>query len=285
MSEGGFRGEDRLTYGPAELEAAAAAVRAESSLVPRVALVLGSGLGGYADGLAGRTAVPYERIPGFPKATVAGHAGRLVLGTVGETPVVAQQGRLHVYEGWSAAQVTFPLRVMYALGARVLLLTNAAGGVNRNFRIGDFMLIEDQVNFQFRSPLRGAGPLVDSDRFVDMARAFSPRLTRLAEDAARAHAIPGVRRGVYWGNLGPAYETPAEVRMAGGLGGDAVGMSTVPEVVTASHLGMETVGIACISNAAAGLSDSPLTHDEVIAVTDARRAEFTRFLDIVIPQL
>lgn len=280
-----FRAGDRLGYGTAEIEAAAAEVRARSDLRPRVALILGSGLGSYADQFEASVAVPYHEIPGFPISTVEGHAGRLVLGRIGDTVCVAQQGRFHPYEGYSAAQVTFPLRVMRALGAEVLVVTNAAGGVDHRLEPGDLMLIGDQVNFQFRSPLRGDGPLVESDRFVDLAEPFSKRLLAIAAETAAGLGLSRIRTGTYWGNLGPTYETRAEIRMVRDLGGDAVGMSTVAEVIVAAHLGMETLGITCISNKAAGLSPTPLSHHEVIEVTTAIQSSFRRFLDGLIPQL
>jgi purine-nucleoside phosphorylase len=280
-----FRDGDLLRYGPEEVARAVETVRSRTPLVPEVALILGSGLGGMADGFEDAVRVPYAEIPGFPRSTVEGHAGRLVLGRVGKTPAVAQQGRFHLYEGYSAAEVTFPLRVLHALGARILLVTNAAGGVDPRLRPGDLMVIEDQVNFQFRSPLRGRGPLVDADRFVDLGDALSPRLVDLALRVAAEQGIPRVRAGTYWGNLGPAYETPAEVQMVRTLGGDAVGMSTVPEVVVARHLQMEVLGIACISNLAAGLSPTPLTHEEVIEVTREVEGAFSGLVSALVPRL
>jgi len=280
----GFRDHDVIEYGPDEVAAAAALVRTRSDLQPAVALVLGSGLGGYADRFDDTVAVPYGDIPGFPVSTVVGHAGQLVLGKVHGVPVVAQQGRFHPYEGWSSAEVVFPLRVMHALGATAVVVTNAAGGVDPDFRPGDLMLIEDLINFQFRSALRGSGPLVDADRFVDLSHPFSPRLIAIAEATAAELGLR-VRKGTYWGNLGPTYETKAEIRMVARLGGHAVGMSTVGEVVTAAHLGMETLGITCISNPAAGLSTERLSHDEVLEVTTRIRESFTGYLDAIVPQI
>jgi len=280
----GFRDGDVLAYDTSAVTAAAEVVRKRSALVPRVAFILGSGLGAFAEKFEDAVSVPYAGIPGFPRSTVAGHAGNLVLGTVEGTPVVAQQGRFHPYEGYAASQVTFPLRVMHALGARVLVVTNAAGGANPALRPGDLMVIEDIVNFQFRSPLRGSGPLVDDSRFVDLGGPFSPRLRQVAEDAAQGLGIP-IRSGTYWGNLGPVYETPAEIAMIRRLGGDAVGMSTVAEVIAAAHLGMETLGITCISNLAAGLSPTPLAHAEVIEVTSRIQGTFLGFLAHLTPKL
>jgi purine-nucleoside phosphorylase len=274
-----------MAYGPGDVSRAAAAVRSRSDLTPQVALILGSGLGAFADTFADRTAVDYADLPGFPIATVEGHAGRLVLGTAGGVAVAAQQGRFHLYEGYSAAQITFPLRVMHALGAGVLVVTNAAGGVDHRLEPGDLMLIEDQVNLQFRSPLRGRGPLVDRDRFVDLSSPFSRRLLDVALKSAAELGLARVRLGTYWGNLGPAYETPAEIQMVKRFGGDAVGMSTVAEVVAARHLGMEVLGISCISNRAAGLSTEPLHHEEVMEVTARVREMFTRFLEALLPGL
>ncbi len=274
-----------MAYGPEEVERAAAAVRARTDQVPGVALILGSGLGDYADTFADRVAVDYADLPGFPVSTVEGHAGRLVLGAANGVPAAAQQGRFHLYEGYSAAQITFPLRVMHALGARVLVVTNAAGGVDHRLEPGDLMLIEDQMNLQFQSPLRGRGPLLDRDRFVDMSEPFSRRLLDVAHRTAAELGLARVRAGTYWGNLGPAYETPAEIRMVKRFGGDAVGMSTVAEVVAARHLGMEVLGISCISNLAAGLSAEPLHHQEVMEVTARVRETFTRFLQALLPRL
>jgi len=281
---GGFRETDQITFDPGEVATGAAAVRVRSAIQPRVAFILGSGLGGFADCFSDRTAVPYKEIPGFPRSTVPGHAGNLVLGHVEGVPVVAQQGRFHPYEGYSAATVSFPLRVMHALGARILVVTNAAGGANPGFRPGDLMLIEDHINFQFRAPIRGSGPLVDDSRFVDLACPFSPRLRSQAAAVALELGIP-IRHGTYWGNLGPVYETPAEIAMVRRLGGDAVGMSTVSEVIVAAHLGMETLGITCISNLAAGLSRTPLNHEEVIDVTSRVQETFLELLRKVTTKL
>ncbi len=279
------REHDVIEFTPGDVARAAGAVRARTPLEPRVALILGSGLGGYADRFGDAVAVDYADLPGFPVSTVEGHAGRLVLGAAAGVPAVAQQGRFHPYEGYSAAQVTFPLRVMHALGARVLVVTNAAGGVDPRLEPGDLMLIEDHVNFQFRSPLRGRGPVVDADRFVDLSEPYSRRLLRTAEATAAELGLVRVRTGTYFGGLGPSYETPAEVRMIRALGGDAVGMSTVPEVIVARHLGMEVLGITCVSNRAAGLSAQPLAHDEVIEVTERVRETFTRYLEALVPRL
>jgi purine-nucleoside phosphorylase len=264
------------------VDAAVAAARRRAAATPRVALILGSGLGAYAEGFTEAWEIPYTQVPGIPAASVQGHGGKFVGGMRSGVSVVAQAGRLHPYEGHSPSIVGFPLRVMHGLGARILIVTNAAGGVGAAMDPGVLMLIADHVNFQFAGPLRGRGPLVDGDRLVDLSEPYSRRLLALAAEAARAARIPGVRTGVYWGNQGPAYETPAEVRMIRSLGGDAVGMSTVPEVVTARHLGMDVLGVACIANRAAGLSAVPLSHADVIAQVSENRERLTVLLDAVL---
>ena len=285
MSGDGFREADRIAFGREDVERAAEAVRSRVPGTPSVALILGSGLGGYADGFAERTAVEYADIPGFPVSTVEGHRGFLVLGKAAGVPVVAQQGRFHLYEGYSAAQITFPLRVMHALGAKVLVVTNAAGGVNHRLEPGDLLVLEDQINFSFRSPLRGHGPVVDADRFVDMSEPYTRRLQRIALETAAELGLDRVGSGTYWGGTGPSYETAAEVEVIRRLGGDAVGMSTVPEVIVARQLGMEVLGITCISNRATGLSRRALSHEEVIQVTTRIRETFTRYLETLLPRL
>jgi purine-nucleoside phosphorylase len=280
----GFRDGDRIRTTPEEIAAAVGRIRAAGGPVPRVALVLGSGLGSLAEGVEDPVVIPYADLPGFPVTSVAGHAGCLVLGTLAGVPVVIQNGRYHLYEGHSAATVGFPTRVLHAAGAAVLVVTNAAGGVGSTLAAGDLMLIEDHVLFQFRSPLRGRGPLVDGNRFVDLSRPYSRRLIALAEATARDRQLP-LRRGTYWANAGPAYETPAEVRMIRKLGGDAVGMSTVPEVLTARHLGMEVLGLCGITNLAAGLSAGPLSHREVVAAAGGLTARLTDLLRALVPHL
>ncbi|MDI3327065.1 MAG: purine-nucleoside phosphorylase [Alicyclobacillaceae bacterium] len=230
---------------------------------PRAALILGSGLGDLADSFSGATAIPYRDIPEFPVSTVIGHAGRLVFGRLEGVPVVAMQGRFHLYEGYTPEQVAFPVRVMRVLGAEFLIVTNAAGGVHPDWRPGDLMLIRDHLNLTGRNPL--VGPNDDSlgPRFPDMSRAYDRELLEFARQAGAELGIP-LREGVYAGLLGPTFETPAEIRMLRILGADAVGMSTVTEVIAARHAGMRVLGISCISNMAAGILDQPLTHEEVI---------------------
>jgi purine-nucleoside phosphorylase len=232
---------------------------------PVAGLVLGSGLGGLARRLEAARAVDYSDLPGFAEPTVPGHAGRLLVGTLGGRPVVALAGRFHVYEGHSAASAAFPVRVLHALGAPVLLLANAAGGIRADLAPGDLMLIRDHVNLSFRNPLIGR-VVAGDERFPDMSDPWDAALRALLADCA-AHLGIAVKEGVYGGLAGPSYETPAEVRMLGGLGIDAVGMSTVHEVIVARALGMRVAGVSCITNKAAGLGEGPIDHQEVLDMT------------------
>jgi purine-nucleoside phosphorylase len=227
------------------------------------AIVLGSGLGGLAAELEGARRVPFGEVPGFPAATVAGHAGALIAGRLAGRDVVALAGRFHMYEGHAAALAAFPVRVMHALGARTLVVSNAAGGVRRTFRAGDLMVIADHINLMWRNPLTGR--LEDGDaRFPDMSDPYDRELRALLADVGAETGI-ALQEGVYCGLLGPTYETPAEVRMLERLGADAVGMSTVPETVAARAIGMRVAGVSCITNLACGLSMHPLSHEEVLA--------------------
>lgn len=266
-----------------QLETALSAVRAQDPRTPAVALILGSGLGALADELAEPVRIPFAEIPGFPPAGVAGHAGRLVIGTLEGHVCVVLQGRLHLYEGYDPAVVALPTRVMLGLGARTLIVTNAAGGIAPAFRAGDLMLIEDHINCTGRNPLVGPA-LPDERRFPDMTAAYDPRLRELAEQVAAAEGLQLVR-GVYAATLGPSYETPAEVRLLGKLGADAVGMSTVPEVIVARARGVPVLGISLISNVAAGITGEPLSHDEVIAAGAAASDRFARLLRGVLRRL
>jgi purine-nucleoside phosphorylase len=247
--------------------------QAESPL----AVVLGSGLGALADALEDARSMPFTALPGFPPPTVEGHRGRLVYGKLAHTPVLALQGRIHGYEGHDAAVVAFPARVLGALGARALVLTNAAGGCNPSFAPGDLMRITDHINFTGRNPLTGPNEDQLGPRFPDLTHAWDARLATALEEAARGLGQT-LRAGVYIQMSGPSYETPAEIRMARALGADAVGMSTVPEAIAAAQMGLPVAGISCITNLAAGISQHPLTHQEVVEV--ARAAE-SRFLDLL----
>ncbi len=257
---------DSPAYGAAAAQAAADAIRARIGDVrPVAAVILGSGLGGLAQRISEPRTVPFRDVPGFPSATVVGHSGTLIAGSLGGREVIALAGRFHMYEGHDAALAGFPVRVLHALGVPVLFVSNAAGGIRRTFRAGDLMLIRDHINLMFRNPLTGA--VVDGDdRFPDMSAPYDEALSRMLREHAIALGIP-LQEGVYAGLLGPAYETPAEVRMLGVLGADAVGMSTVPEVIVARAIGMRVAGISCVTNLASGLSANPLSHSEVLETT------------------
>lgn len=261
----------------ARVEAALAAVRKRTTVSPRVALVLGSGLGGFADTLEGATKIPYAEIPTMPVSAVVGHAGNLVVGRAEGVDVVAMQGRVHLYEGHSPADVVFGARLMIRMGARIVIVTNAAGGANPSFSPGDLMLIEDHLNLTGQSSLTGPNEETFGPRFPDMSHAYDPGLRALALEAASAAGFQLVR-GVYAGNLGPAYETPAEVRMAQRLGADAVGMSTVLETIAARHMGARVLGVSCITNKAAGLSPTALHHAEVEETARQARGRFVALL-------
>jgi purine-nucleoside phosphorylase len=233
--------------------------------IPVAGIILGSGLGGLAAKIRDAVSVPFADVPGFPSATVVGHAGRLIAGTLGGKRVIALAGRFHMYEGHDAALAGFPVRVLHALGARTLFVSNAAGGVNATFAPGDLMLIRDHINLMFRNPLIGA--LESSDeRFPDMSRPYDDTLAQILIGQAASLRF-SLREGVYCGLLGPTYETLAEVRMLATLGADAVGMSTVPEVIVARALAMRVAGVSCITNHAAGISPQPLSHAEVLETT------------------
>ena len=239
---------------------------------PVVGLILGSGLGELTKTIENQRFVPYADLPGFAIPTIAGHLGRLICGTLGGHQVLALAGRFHVYEGHSAAQSAFPVRVLHALGATTLLLSNAAGGIRRSFKPGDLMIIKDHVNLTWRNPL--IGPVVPGDeRFPDMSEPWDPALRKLLTECAAKVGVP-VTEGVYVGLTGPSYETPAEVRMLQTFGVDAVGMSTVHEVIVARAIGMRVAGMSCITNLAAGLSDEMITHREVLEVTKAAGEKF-----------
>jgi purine-nucleoside phosphorylase len=239
---------------------------------PVLGFVLGSGLGGLAKRIEQPRSIAYLDLPGFATPTVPGHAGRLIAGRLAGRPVVAMAGRFHVYEGHSAAQSAFPVRVLHALGAGTLLLSNAAGGIRRSLKPGDLMIIRDHVNLTWRNPL--TGPVVPGDeRFPDMSDPWDPALRALLAESAAAAGVP-VTEGVYFGLSGPSYETPAEVRMLEKLGADAVGMSTVHEVIVARAIGMRVAGMSCITNPGAGLGEQPISHAEVLEVMKAAGRKF-----------
>lgn len=242
-------------------------VQQKITFKPEIALILGSGLGDYADTMEVAETLDYHDIEGFPVSTVPGHKGRFVFGYAGGVPIVAMQGRVHFYEGYKPQDVVLPIRLMKLMGAKVLFLTNAAGGINRSFNAGDFMLITDQISMSVPSPLIGENIDELGVRFPDMSEVYSRRLRKIIENAAVTAGVP-LRRGVYIQTTGPQYETPAEIRAYERLGADAVGMSTAIEAIAARHAGMEICGISCISNLAAGISVNPLTHAEVQETAD-----------------
>ncbi len=241
---------------------AVARIQKLSRLRPTLALVLGSGFNHVLHDLDVDARLAYSKIPGFPKTTVAGHGGELLIGKLGGTPVIILSGRAHYYEGHSMEQVTFAVRTLAACGVKDLLLTNAAGGINRKFRVGDFMLLTDHINFMGANPLRGPA-LPGLPRFVDLSQAYDPSLNKLAVAASRKIKLP-LHSGVYLAVSGPSYETPAEIKAFARLGADAVGMSTVPETLAAQQCGLRVAAISCITNLAAGISKTPISHDEVL---------------------
>jgi purine-nucleoside phosphorylase len=266
------------------LEAAVAFIRAKTPLAPRIAITLGSGLGALADHMAVAAAIPYAEIPTFPRSTVEGHAGRLVLGHLDGAPVVAMHGRVHYYEGHAITEVVFPLRVMWALGAEIFLVTNAAGGINRQWTAGDLMIMADHINFMGANPLIGRNDPSLGPRFPDLSGAYDAELIGVAERAAAAEGIP-IRKGVYVAVSGPNYETPAELRMLGRWGADAVGMSTVPEVIAARHLGMRVLGLTAITDMATGEQVQPVTHDAVLATARALEPRFVALVRRIVREL
>jgi purine-nucleoside phosphorylase len=265
-------------------EHASRVIRARTKLEPRIAIVLGSGLGGFADDFDEAVGIPYEEIPGFMRSTAQGHAGRLVIGKVDTVPVVAMQGRVHYYEGYSLEEVTFPIRTFHLLGVKTLILTNASGGINVQLAQGTLMVISDHLNMMGDNPLRGANEERFGPRFPDMSAVYAPDLQELVVEEAKEIGAD-VRRGIYGGLSGPSYETPAEIHLLRALGADAVGMSTVPEAIVARHMGMEVLGISCITNMAAGISDEPINHEEVMATGDRVRETFAQLLRRVVSRI
>jgi len=265
-------------------EHAARVIRSRTSDTPRVAVVLGSGLGGFADDFEDVVRIPYEDIPGFSRSTAEGHAGQLVVGKIDQVPIVAMQGRVHFYEGYSLEQVTFPIRTFKLLGVKTLILTNAAGGVNVQLSQGALMVLSDHINLMGDNPLRGPNDTRFGPRFPDMTSAYSPELQEIVIEEARALGVE-VRRGVYAALAGPSYETPSEIHMLRNLGADAVGMSTVPEVIVARQMGIDVLGISCITNMAAGISDEPINHEDVMATGDRVRDTFANLLRRVVSRV
>jgi purine-nucleoside phosphorylase len=255
-----------------------------SELRPKIALVLGSGLGAFADEFAGGVKIPYASIPHFARSTAIGHAGKLVIGKVGETPVLGMQGRVHLYEGYSVQQVAFPIRVFARLGVQAVILTNAAGGILRELTQGRLVLIRDHINLQGANPLSGANDERFGLRFPDMTTAYDKTFRAIAGGEAAKSGME-MPEGVYAALAGPSYETPAEIRYLRAIGADLVGMSTVPEVIAARHSGMRVLGISCVTNAAAGVIDQPLVHTEVLEVAERVKGQFIALLRAVIPKI
>ena len=262
-------------------ERAASTIRARTSEEARIAIVLGSGLGGFAEEFKNAVRIPYQQIPGFVTSTAQGHAGSLVIGRVEGVPVLAMQGRMHYYEGYSLEEVTFPIRTFKLLGIETLILTNAAGGIDVQLSQGALMVISDHLNLMGVNPLRGPNDERFGPRFPDMSEVYSRELQERVVEEARELGVT-VRRGIYAALAGPSYETPAEIHMLRAFGADAVGMSTVPEAIVARQMGMNVLGISCITNMAAGISENPINHEEVIETGQKVRATFTQLLRRVI---
>jgi purine-nucleoside phosphorylase len=267
-----------------KIHAAAEAVRARIDGTPSIAIVLGTGLGDFAYSIAHSESIPYAELPHWPVSNVSGHEGRLVIGSIRNARLAALAGRCHLYEGHDARTVTFAVRVMGLLGVRTLILTNAAGGVNTGFAQGALMVIDDHINLTGHNPLVGDNDDRLGARFPDMSEVYSSRLRRLADESARVIGFP-LAHGVYAALLGPSYETPAEIRYLRTIGADAVGMSTVPEAVAARHMGLEVLGLSCITNMAAGVLPGPLDHTEVMETARRVRGQFVALLEGIIDRL
>jgi len=268
----------------ARAEHAARTIRARADVDARVALVLGSGLGALADEFQEANSIPYQEIPGFVTSTAQGHAGRLVIGKLENVPLVAMQGRVHCYEGYSPQEVTFPVRVFKLLGIKTLILTNAAGGINVEFNQGALMVISDHLNLMGMNPLLGPNDERFGPRFPDMSEVYSRQLQEIVVEEARVMGNE-IRRGVYAALSGPSYETPAEIHMFRTFGADAVGMSTVPEAIVARHMGMSVLGISCITNMAAGIGDEPIHHEDVIETGNRVHDTFAGLLRRVVVRI
>jgi len=268
----------------ARAESAAQFVLSQTSLCPTIGLVLGSGLGGFADELSEATRIPYANIPSFPRSTAIGHAGQMVIGKVGEVDVAAMQGRVHLYEGYSAKEVAFPTRVFGRMGIRALILTNAAGGINLEYNQGALVVITDHINLQGHNPLVGPNDDRFGPRFPDMTQAYWKPYREIALRCARRLGKT-LYQGVYAGLLGPSYETPAEIRYLRTIGADLVGMSTIPEVIVARHMGIKVLAISCVTNMAAGISDEVLSHEDVLATGERVKGNFVALLRAVLPEI
>jgi len=265
-------------------DSAAQLIRARTPLRPEIGLILGSGLGAFADSLTDATRVAYADIPTFPRSTAIGHAGQMVLGNAGNIPVAAMQGRAHLYEGYSAQEVTFPIRVFGRMGIRAVILTNAAGGINLGYSQGALVLIRDHINLQGSNPLVGPNDDRFGVRFPDMSQAYARDYRQIAREEAGKLRIP-LHEGVYAGLLGPSYETPAEIEYLRRIGADLVGMSTVAEVIAARHLDIKVLAISCVTNMAAGTLDQSLSHSEVMETGERVKTIFEALLRAVLPRM
>ena len=263
---------------------AAKFIQSKTKLRPKVGLVLGSGLGAFADELSSATKISYGKINGFPRSTVEGHAGRLVIGKLGNVSVAAMQGRVHLYEGYSAKDVVFPMRVLGRLGIRAAILTNAAGAINVEYGQGALVVIRDHINLQGTNPLIGPNDERFGVRFPDMSQAYAKAYREIAQREAKRLGMT-IYEGVYAALAGPSFETPAEIRYLKTIGADLVGMSTVPEVIVARQMGIQVLGISCVTNMAAGILDQPLTHEEVMETGERVTGEFVALLRAVIPSI
>jgi purine-nucleoside phosphorylase len=268
----------------ARAESAAQFVLGQTPLRPAIGLVLGSGLGGFADELSEATKIPYANIPFFPLSTAVGHAGQMVIGKVGAVAVAAMQGRVHLYEGYSVKEVTFPIRAFGRMGIRALILTNAAGGINLEYKQGALVVISDHINLQGKNPLVGSNEDRLGPRFPDMTQAYWKPYREIALRAARRLGKT-MHEGVYAGLLGPSYETPAEIRYLRTIGADLVGMSTIPEVIVARHMGLKVLAISCVTNMAAGISHEVLNHEDVLATGERVKGDFVALLRAVLPEI
>ncbi|MFZ1156511.1 MAG: purine-nucleoside phosphorylase [Candidatus Sulfotelmatobacter sp.] len=268
----------------AAAESAPQLLLAKTPLRPRIALVLGSGLGAFAESLTEATRIPYADIPAFPQSTAIGHAGQMVIGKAGSVPVAAMQGRAHLYEGYSAQQVTFPIRVFGRMGIKTAILTNAAGGINLSYSQGALVLIRDHINLQGANPLVGPSDDRFGVRFPDMTHAYAKAYREIARTEAAKQGMT-LHEGVYAGLLGPSYETPAEIEYLRRIGADLVGMSTVAEVIAARHMGIKVLAISCVTNMAAGILDQPLSHAEVMETGERVKTTFEALLRAVLPRI
>ncbi|HYL14942.1 MAG TPA: purine-nucleoside phosphorylase [Terriglobales bacterium] len=267
-----------------QADTAAKFLLAQTKLRPKIGLVLGSGLGGLADELTDAVRIPYAQIPCFPRSTAVGHAGQMVMGKVGSVAVAAMQGRVHLYEGYSAKEVAFPIRVFGRMGIRAVILTNAAGGINREYKQGALVIVSDHINLQGQNPLIGKNEDRFGTRYPDMTQAYWKAYREMAVEEARKLSLT-VYQGVYAAMTGPSFETPAEIRYLRTIGADLVGMSTISEVIAARHMGLKVLAISCVTNMAAGILDQILTHEEVLETGERVKGAFTALVKAVLPRI